>query len=790
MPDNLIQVGARVDAAEFKAGMDELVEATQTSMEAINASLKSATGAFSSLGAILGASVFTEFVDHVKDQALEVGHLSEATGISVVKITGLKDAMAEAGASADRLPQQLTLLSRSIAEAASGADRQANAFRQLGINTDGWTSKMPDAVSVIEQLASHLQHSHANMTDLANMSVIFGRGVIGLTAFLKQNGDQLDVVTQKYLEHGLEVAKSVEAAKQMQQQEAQLKATLETELLPVFRQLVGAIDGIKIMYETTAVAITAFGAQAVTVANTVLDSFSAIGTVVKDAVTGNFKAIPMDAHNSMLLLKADVAAFQQISIDQAAETQRIIAEIMKPKPVAPDGDGDVPGVPDLKKVIEANIARIDADKKTNDAIIQQEQGAIKELEAAHQISDEAALIANKALINEKFAQDEAAESKKLVQLQRDRAANVTQIIAAQGEIKTLAVQNVTALEALDAAYNREIEKNAKEATDKAAENWKHLKASIDQAHQTILESQKTHEQAMGQVANQELQFELSIGKISETAYENLLQQQLTATYTNERAKLEAKKAAAQGNIAEQAKVDAELQKLDDKYYAESEKAEEQSLLRRRQKFDQYFQQISGTFNSAINSWVQGTETASQAFTKMFDGVLSDLTGFVEKWVEKKLEMWLQDKIIGTEAQITQAATHNAANVSMAQSDAFLAAANAYAEYAAFPPLALSMASQAMGTVQAFAAGAASYAIGTNFVPQDGLAMLHRGEEIIPASKQGPGYSGGSGSGFTVVVQHNVNAVDAASFESVIDRHSNMIGNKVAKVLKKKGFGRG
>jgi hypothetical protein len=33
----------------------------------------------------------------------------------------------------------------------------------------------------------------------------------------------------------------------------------------------------------------------------------------------------------------------------------------------------------------------------------------------------------------------------------------------------------------------------------------------------------------------------------------------------------------------------------------------------------------------------------------------------------------------------------------------------------------------------------------------------------------------------------VNAVDAESFQGVIRRHGSMIGNEVARVLKKKGF---
>jgi hypothetical protein len=48
---------------------------------------------------------------------------------------------------------------------------------------------------------------------------------------------------------------------------------------------------------------------------------------------------------------------------------------------------------------------------------------------------------------------------------------------------------------------------------------------------------------------------------------------------------------------------------------------------------------------------------------------------------------------------------------------------------------------------------------------------------------GGGNSGGGGT--TVIVNHSVNAVDAASFQQHIRRHSNMIANEVTRALKRK-----
>jgi len=48
-------------------------------------------------------------------------------------------------------------------------------------------------------------------------------------------------------------------------------------------------------------------------------------------------------------------------------------------------------------------------------------------------------------------------------------------------------------------------------------------------------------------------------------------------------------------------------------------------------------------------------------------------------------------------------------------------------------------------------------------------------------------SGMGGSGMSVNVYHSVNAIDAASFKDTIKQHGNIIGNEVARVLRKKGL---
>jgi hypothetical protein len=92
----------------------------------------------------------------------------------------------------------------------------------------------------------------------------------------------------------------------------------------------------------------------------------------------------------------------------------------------------------------------------------------------------------------------------------------------------------------------------------------------------------------------------------------------------------------------------------------------------------------------------------------------------------------------------------------------------------------------LGLGTSFAISAASFAIGTNFVPQDGLAYLHKGETVIPATQQGPGYSGNRNAmsfHFAPVIQ----AIDADGVAKMLTMHSKLFENRVERMLKRRGL---
>jgi len=230
----------------------------------------------------------------------------------------------------------------------------------------------------------------------------------------------------------------------------------------------------------------------------------------------------------------------------------------------------------------------------------------------------------------------------------------------------------------------------------------------------------------------------------------------------------------------------EIQNQIDKIIAQSKlvqtKAVTDGLKAQEQQYRQVFSQIGNAFKTEIVGMIQGTETVAQGFAKMFNSLIGSFADYVAHKAEKKAEEWLIDKLftgkkIGSE---TAAATGIA---SMAGFASAMQALPFPINVSTAPAVAAAAGATASG-MGAIAMGAASLAIGTDYVPMDGFAYLHKGEKVIPASMHGPGYSGGGG--ITVVVNHSVSAVDAASFQGHIRRHSNMIANEVTRALKRKG----
>lgn len=214
------------------------------------------------------------------------------------------------------------------------------------------------------------------------------------------------------------------------------------------------------------------------------------------------------------------------------------------------------------------------------------------------------------------------------------------------------------------------------------------------------------------------------------------------------------------------------------------------------------QAMHGTFLEIILDSQNVNQKLVATFKNAMDSMNHDLAQFVAtgkaNWldlavnaIESIVEILAQQAEAWAAAEILDAMgleKKKDKNASEAESSTNTAAANTLADVPFPENIGASATVEAIG--QGFTIGAKSSAGGDWRVDRDRLNFVHANETILPAGIAGKlrdmVEGGSTGSGVTLVVNHSVSAVDAASFQGHIRRHSNMIANEVTRALKRKG----
>jgi lambda family phage tail tape measure protein len=205
------------------------------------------------------------------------------------------------------------------------------------------------------------------------------------------------------------------------------------------------------------------------------------------------------------------------------------------------------------------------------------------------------------------------------------------------------------------------------------------------------------------------------------------------------------------------------------------------------------------FRKQLLSWRDINKELGQTFQTTLNSMNSNLASFVAtgqaNWqqlatsaIESIVQILLQQAEAWAAAEIMDAlglGKKKAKNASEAQSSTAAAAANTLADVPFPANIGAAASVQTIG--EGYTIEAASSLGGAWMIDNDRLNFVHRRETILPADKaiKLDNMLEGGGRGISVTVNHSVNAVDAESFRAHIRRHANMIGNEVARVLKRK-----
>lgn len=260
--------------------------------------------------------------------------------------------------------------------------------------------------------------------------------------------------------------------------------------------------------------------------------------------------------------------------------------------------------------------------------------------------------------------------------------------------------------------------------------------------------------------------------------------------------LEAVQAKYAAGSKEYQRIEDEKTKIIQKAALDRQKIENQAAEQSWQKWKSASDSIASTFSSGISSMVTGGKTFSQAMAQITRGIIDSFISMVTKmafeWVAKQLFMSTATKAVqatdvastaATETAKTAAVTGGVAartsaeaagasaniftQIGQAISFIFTQAAKTFAGVFAFlspamGPAAAGPAAASEATVMAQAATIGAFAQGTDYVHKSGLAIIHEGEQIVPAQAR-PGYTGANAGGAGAVHNWNIQTVDPANF---------------------------
>ncbi len=459
---------------------------------------------------------------------------------------------------------------------------------------------------------------------------------------------------------------------------------------------------------------------------------------------------------------------------------------------------------EMKPAVEAEIlgwqkvqeARIDLEKSTTSGI----QSLVRTTAAERE--------ATETQFENQLYQIKLTGLSRRLQLEKlDPDKNIAQIVSLQRQIEALVLEHRAKLSQIHAqgiAEQRkqeddqfravqeenkretaEILKDAKARNDAIIAKGKELLDAQAALYKGDMDAAKVDEQTKVQLAEAALargkitkQHEIAIiaaAKQQEIQLEIQAEKAIEALYDNEPkkvAEIEAKirQLRAQAALAEATAANQQAKANESRWQKQLQ--DWQNISKEMQ--DSYLQMLN-SMNSALVNFVT---TGKFNWQQMANSMIGDILKIALQWVESQIMM----KVMGASTAKTNATAGIGASAAQG-------AAAAGASVAAIPVIGWSMveavSSSTYAMLEAYQAGIAGFALG-GIVPATGLAMVHQGETILPASMSGTG-AGLKGGGSPVHVHFHINAIDGADAAAFIQKNANNITSVLYKQMRKKGI---
>jgi len=707
----------RIEAATERQ-KEKLIELGRVASEV--ASGGGIAGALGGVGGLLGVGLAAAGLEHMvektQEEAIELGHLSTATSISVKELAEFRQELARTGAEHVNLNMIVMRMAAAVQAARNPTSRQAEAFRELGVSADTLKEKEVSLFDVQGQMAKHLQDSTRATQDLGNIRLIAGRNAVPYIAFLKEEGAELTTNMERHHALGDAMDAAVAPAKRLKEAEAnmhELWMQLSASSLPAVNIALRAVTETLDFLGTLAADIglrfqssfKAWEIAAVSAAHVVSDAARGqVGLAVYEAKEGNKKILAIDQE----LADARKSLWDQYHKDVAARS----AAGAEHKPT---GKTDV------------------------DPIVKEKE---EELDRRARLAQEG---------RDRDIENEEKWEQVVLKIQHEGAEQ--QLKAAES--------NERGLEQITRRRTKFILDAAKEQHHAYEEDQK-----LDEIH---MQAQVEHEKRLFDIEKERLDAEVEAGQITVRQKIAQLQQIADAEHAVTLDSLNQKRANVDAgdprkDANERAKIDAQIEAETDAHDKKMAQLSAEAIKEMEAPYKQFFQQVSGQFNSFVDGIVVQHQKMRQAAQQLWRGLESDAINAIlkvaEKYIEQHLVMAAAHKIFqatNKAVDVAAAAAHNAANATQAESDIGVSAAEVFFEAIEAIPFPANLVAAPAAAAEVWASGqpyvAAASAAGGWDMPSGGpFPMIGHSREMMLPEKHADTIRnlGESGSGHTFV----------------------------------------
>ena len=239
--------GAAEALRQIEARMQETATHGKEAGEQLEAAWRKVETAFGALGIGVGfgevVSKMKEMITTSMELGVEIGHLSQQTGISTENLSVLKYMSDQTGVGFESLSKAFKKLSTDLFEISQGAQLPLKAFQAIGISQKDLTATGGDLFKVMELVANRFEGMPDGFTKNAVATQLFGRAGQQLIPVLNQGAAGLEELRAKAKALGIVLdPETTEKAEKLHKAFVDMQASAEGAGLGIMTHLAPALE--------------------------------------------------------------------------------------------------------------------------------------------------------------------------------------------------------------------------------------------------------------------------------------------------------------------------------------------------------------------------------------------------------------------------------------------------------------------------------------------------------------------------------------------------------------------